>query len=57
MNIPPVGSTSSVFSKIRTDLNEANPEINIRLNITNPNTSRSTVFLGKTVWFRVKARL
>jgi hypothetical protein len=54
MNIPPVGRTSSVFSKIRTDLNDANPEINIRLSMTNPNISRITVFLGKIVGFSVK---
>ena len=57
MNIPPVGRTNRVFSKTRTDLNEANPEIIIRLNITNPIISKITVFLGKTVGFTVKARL
>lgn len=56
MNIPPVGRTSRVFSKTRTDLNEANPEIITRLNITNPNISRSIVFRGKTVGFTVKTK-
>jgi hypothetical protein len=57
MNIPPVGRTKSVFSKIRADLNDANPEIIIRLNMTNPNISKITVFLGKTWGLSVKARL
>jgi hypothetical protein len=56
MNIPPVGRTSRVFSRTKIDLNEANPEINTRLNMTNPNISKITVFLDKTVGFTVKVK-
>ena len=56
MNIPPVGRTSRVFSRTKIDLNEANPEINTRLNMTNPNISKITVFPDKTVGFTVKVK-
>jgi len=54
MNNPPVGRTRSVFSKTMADLTEAYPENMIKLNSTNPNTSRAMVLYDNTVGLIVK---